>query len=217
MRFTDELRQASAPNWAAQHEHPFVRGIGDGTLDPQKLQHYVRQDYLFLIDYARLLALGCARAPRLEDAARFAELAQAVLGSELELHRSYAADWGISPAALEAEPPTPTTRAYCDFLLRTAALGDYAELVAALLPCMWGYHEIATLLAERGRPGNERNARWIDMYAGAEFGALAAWCRELTDRAAASGDRVRMTDAFIASSRHELAFWDASWREEQPL
>jgi thiaminase len=26
-----------------------------------------------------------------------------------------------------------------------------------------------------------------------------------------------MTDAFVASSRHELAFWDASWREEQPL
>ncbi len=82
---------------------------------------------------------------------------------------------------------------------------------------MWGYREIATLLAERGRPQNERNARWIDMYAGAEFGALAAWCRELTDTAAASGDRARMTDAFIASSRHELAFWDASWREEQPL
>lgn len=217
MRFTDELRQAAEPIWAAQHEHPFVRGIGEGTLDPDKFRHYVRQDYLFLIDYARLLALGCARAPRLEDAARFAELAQAVLGSELELHRSYAAEWGISPAALEAERPTATTRAYCDFLVRTATLGDYAELVAALLPCMWGYHELVTLLAERGRPGNELYARWIDMYAGAEFGALAAWCRELTDTAAESSDRRRMTDAFLASSQHELAFWDASWREEQPF
>lgn len=124
MRFTDELRQAAEPIWAAQHEHPFVRGIGEGTLDPDKFRHYVRQDYLFLIDYARLLALGCARAPRLEDAARFAELAQAVLGSELKLHRSYAAEWGISPAALEAERPTATTRAYCDFLVRTATLGS---------------------------------------------------------------------------------------------
>jgi thiaminase/transcriptional activator TenA len=146
----------------------------------------------------------------------FAELARAVLGSELELHRSYADEWGISAAALETQPPTATTRAYCDFLLRTAALGDYAELVAALLPCMWGYHELAARLAERGRPGNELYARWIDMYAGAEFGTLAAWCRELTDTAVGSGDRGRMTDAFIASSRHELAFWDASWREEQP-
>lgn len=105
---------------------------------------------------------------------------------------------------------------YADFLLRTAALGDYAELVAALLPCMWGYHEIGSVLAQRGRPGNEPSASWIDEYAGAEFGALAAWCRQLTDTAAGGGDRDRMTHAFVVASRHELAFWDASWREEAP-
>jgi thiaminase/transcriptional activator TenA len=216
MRFSEELRRAAEPLWAAQHEHPFVRGIGDGTLDPEKFRHYIGQDYLFLIDYARLLALGCARAPRLADATGFAELTHAVLGSELELHRSYAAEWGVSAAALDAGQATPTTRAYCDFLLRTAALGDYAELVAALLPCMWGYHEIGVRLAERGRPRNELYARWIDMYAGSEFGALATWCRELTDSAAESGDRKRMSHAFIASSQHELAFWDASWRGQPP-
>ena len=54
----------------AQHEHPFVRGIGDGTLPEAALPRYVRQDYLFLIDYGRLLALGAARAPRLDVDAR---------------------------------------------------------------------------------------------------------------------------------------------------
>jgi thiaminase len=52
------------------------------------------------------------------------ELAGAVLGSEMELHRSYAAEWGISTAELENERPTATTRAYTDFLLRVAALAD---------------------------------------------------------------------------------------------
>ena len=217
MRFSDELRQAAAPIWAAQHEHPFVRGIGDGTLATSKFRHYVRQDYLFLIDYARLLALGCARARRLDEMTHFAELAQAVLTSEMELHRSYANEWGVSTAELEAERPTPTTRAYTDFLLRTAALGDYAELVAALLPCMWGYRDVATLLAEQGRPDNELYARWIEMYASAEFGALTDWCRDLADVAAEDGDRARMMRAFVDSSQHELAFWDASWREEQPF
>jgi thiaminase/transcriptional activator TenA len=217
MAFTDELRQAADPIWSAEHDHPFVRGIGEGSLDPAKFRHYVRQDYLFLIDYARLLALGCARAPRLDEMTRFAELAGAVLGSEMALHRSYAAEWGVSAAALEDERPTATTRAYTDYLLRVAALGDYGELAAALLPCMWGYHELAVTLAERGRPGNELYARWIDEYAGAEFGQLTAWCRTLNDRAAETSDRRRMTDAFLISSRYELAFWDASWREEPPL
>lgn len=216
MRFTDELRQAAEPIWAAQHKHPFVRGIGHGTLDHGKFRHYIRQDYLFLIAYARLLALGCARAPRLEEMASFTELTQAVLTRELALHRSYAAEWGIAAAELDAERPTPTTRAYTDFLLRTATLGDYAELLAALLPCMWGYHEIAVHLAGRGLPTDERYARWINEYAGAEFGAQADWCREVTDAAATADAHSQMTDAFLVSSRHELAFWDASWREEAP-
>jgi thiaminase/transcriptional activator TenA len=217
MLFTDELRQAADPIWAAQHEHPFVRGIGTGSLDPRKFGHYVRQDYLFLVEYARLLALGCARAPGLDEMTYFARLTGAVLESEIALHRSYASEWGISAAELEAEQPTATTRAYTDFLLRTAALGDYDELLAVLLPCMWGYHELARGLAERGRPANELYARWIDEYASAEFGELTTWCKTLTDRAAQSGDRRRMTHAFLASSRHELAFWDASWREERPI
>ncbi len=215
MAFTDELRQTAEPIWAAQHEHPFVRGIGEGSLEPGKFRHYIRQDYLFLIDYARLLALGCARAPRLDEMTRFAQLAGAVLGSEMELHRSYAAEWGS--AELEEERPTATTRAYTDFLLRIAALGDYGELAAALLPCMWGYHELAAHLAERGHPGNELYARWIDEYASAEFGELTAWCRTITDRAAETSDRRRMTDAFLTSSRYELAFWAASWHEEPPF
>ena len=217
MAFTDELRQAADPIWSAEHEHPFVRGLGEGSLDADKFRHYVRQDYLFLTDYARLLALGCARAPRLEEMIRFAQLAAGVLGHEMELHRSYAAEWGIAAAELEDEQPTATTRAYSDFLLRIAALGDYGELAAGLLPCMWGYHELATVLAERGRPVNRLYASWVDEYAGPEFGELTTWCRTLTDRAAETSDRRRMNDAFLTSSRYELAFWDSSWRQEPPL
>jgi thiaminase/transcriptional activator TenA len=82
---------------------------------------------------------------------------------------------------------------------------------------MWGYHELAVHLAERGRPTNELYARWIEEYAGAEFGELAAWCRALTNEASATGDPRRMRDAFVTSSGYELAFWDASWHVEPPL
>jgi thiaminase/transcriptional activator TenA len=215
MSFSDELREAATEIWEAQHEHPFVRGIGDGTLDPERFRFYVRQDYLFLIEYGRLLALACARAPRLELMQRFADLAQSTLRTEMELHRVYADEWGIPREELEVEPIAPATRAYADFLLRTAALGDFGELVAALLPCMWGYSELGRRLAERGRPANELYARWIDMYAGDDFSELASWCLKICDETAAGAGaegRSRMRDAFVESSRHELAFWDAAWR-----
>jgi thiaminase/transcriptional activator TenA len=215
VNFTAELRRAADPVWQAQLAHPFVRGIGDGSLPEDRFRFYVRQDYLFLIDYGRLLALGAARAPRLEWMRRFASLAQSVLETEMGLHREFAARWDISVQELESERTAPATDAYCDFLLRTAALGDFSELAAALLPCMWGYAEIGQRLAAEGLPDHKRYAEWIEMYASDEFAELAAWCRELTDGAAARVDgaaRDRMHAAFRASSEHELAFWESAWR-----
>jgi thiaminase/transcriptional activator TenA len=209
--FSADLRQAADPIWRAQHDHPFVRGIGDGTVDARRLERWVRQDYRFLVEYCRLFALAAARSPDLETLTRFAELLRATAVTEMDLHRSYAAGFGITPAELEAEEMAPVTRAYTDFLLRTAALGDFAELAAALLPCMWGFSEIGLRLAERGRPADERCAAWIDAYADPAFTELATWCRGLVDRLAADAGplaRARMREAFLASSRHELAFWD---------
>jgi thiaminase (transcriptional activator TenA) len=209
-----ELRAASAEVWEAQHAHPFVRGIGDGTLDEARFRFYVRQDYRFLVDYGRLLALGAARAPRVEQMRRFAALAQGVLETEMTLHVGFAQRWGVSAEELEAEPPAPATRGYCDFLLRTAALGDFAELCAALLPCMWGYAEIGSRLAAQGMPSHAGYAAWIATYADPEFQELAAWARELTDAAGvdASADVVgRMHEAFRVSSQLELGFWEAAW------
>jgi thiaminase/transcriptional activator TenA len=210
-RFTDRLHAIAAPIWQAQHEHPFVRAIGAGTVDRAQLEHWVRQDYLFLVEYARLFAIATARAPDLETMTRFAALTRETLETEMSLHRSYAAQFGISEATLAAETKSPTTQAYTDFLLRTAALGEFSELVAALLPCMWGFSEIGQRLEAEGRPGEPLCAQWVEMYASAEFAQLAQWCRDLLDRLAAGlseAHQQRLIDAFVTSSRYELRFWD---------
>jgi thiaminase (transcriptional activator TenA) len=197
------LRAAAADVWDASLAHPFVCGLGDGSLDEAAFRWYIRQDYVFLLDYGRLLSLGAARAPRLTWMRRLAQLAYEVLETEMALHRDFAARWGIRD--LEATVRAPATAAYCDFLLRTAALGDFAELAAVVAPCMWGYAEIGTSLAATAR--SDRYREWIDMYASDDFGELAEWSRALLDEVDGPG----MEAAFIASSRHELAFWDAAW------
>ena len=160
-------------------------------------------------------AARARRAARLQWMARFAELACSTLQIEMQLHRDYAAQWGISDAQLEQEQPQAATRAYTDFLLRTAALGDFHGLIAALLPCMWGYSELGRRLADSPGPAEERYARWIEMYSGPQFAQLAGWCREVCDQAVdgvGEAGRTRLRAAFLASSRHELAFVEQAWR-----
>jgi thiaminase/transcriptional activator TenA len=216
-RFSDDLRAAAAAVWEAQAGHPFVRGIGDGTLDAERFAFWVRQDYLFLIEYCRLFALAAARAPDLDTLVRFADLLAATARTEMALHRAYAAELGVTETALAAEPMAPTTRAYTDFLLRVAATGDFAELAAALLPCMWGFAEIGQRLRARGTPPVPAYAKWVDMYADPAFAALAEWCRGLVDRLGAEAGppgRARMEAAFLTSSRYEYLFWEMAWRRE---
>jgi len=217
-RFTDRLRRRADAIWEAQHNHPFVRGIGEGTLDLERFKFWVRQDYLFLVEYGRLLALAAARSPDMPTMTRFAGLLWETLETEMGLHRSYAFEFGISSEELEAEVKAPATQAYTDFLVRTAAAGDFAELVAALLPCMWAFCEIGQRLAAGPPPADERYRRWIEMYSSPEFAALADWCRGLLDRLAAGRSEKelsRLEAAFLTSSRYEYLFWEAAYRQER--
>ena len=217
-RLTNRLRREAAGIWEAQHQHPFVRGIGDGKLDMEKFKFWLRQDYVFLIEYARLLGLAAARSPDLGTMTRFAGLLEETLETEMSLHRAYANEFGISREELEQEPPAPTTRAYTDFLLRIAATGDFVELAAALLPCMWSFSEIGQRLAAPPLPSDTRYAQWIAMYSSREFAELAGWCRDLVDNLAAGlpeRELKKLEEAFLTSSRYEWQFWEMAWKMER--
>ncbi|MHB8573707.1 MAG: thiaminase II [Dehalococcoidia bacterium] len=208
----------TAAIWARVDAHPFVTGLGDGSLPVERFRFYMVQDYRFLIAFCRVLALGAAKAADLDTMERFAGLLHATLHTEMALHRAYAARLGITSDELEHTEAAPATHAYTSHLLHAAFGGSVGELAAALLPCQWSYAEIGRrLAAEAPRPLPELYAEWIEAYASAEFSALAAWLRGLVDRLAAeagAAERERMTRHFIASARHELQFWDAALKQE---
>ncbi|TGU86342.1 thiaminase II, partial [Mesorhizobium sp. M00.F.Ca.ET.186.01.1.1] len=99
--FTDRLLRSVAPIWEQVHQHPFVTGLGDGTLPVDAFKFYMKQDYIYLIDYAKMFALASVKAYDLETSARFAALQESTLNTEMELHRQYAARFGISREELE--------------------------------------------------------------------------------------------------------------------
>ena len=212
MGFAEDIERNALPIRQAILSHPFITGIGDGSLSAENFKHYVMQDYVYLIDYARVLALASAKSPDLETMAWFAGLLDETLNTEMNLHRRFCAEFGITRQELDATKPAPTTVAYTSFLLKVAYQGTFPELVASLLPCQWGYWEIGAHLAALGEPEHAPlYSEWIRMYASPEFAALAQAMRSLADRVAeepAGGQIAAMEEAYLTSLRFELGFWD---------
>ena len=215
MSFAEEIENRALPVRQAILKHPFITGVGDGTLPVNKFKYYVLQDYVYLIDYARVLALASARGPDLETMGWFARLLDQILNTEMALHRDYCAEFGISKQELEATQAAPTTTAYTSYLLKVAYQGSFGELVASLLPCQWGYWEIGNHLALRGEPKQAPlYCQWIQMYSSAEYAEVANAIRSLADRmaeGASSSTLDAMGEAYLTSLRFELKFWDMSY------
>ncbi len=214
--FSQDLKSASAAEWRQAHEdHPFVRGLGDGTLSLSRFQFFMRQDYLFLIGYCRVLGMAVAKSPDLDSMSRWARLLDETLGSEMALHRSFCADFGITAAELEKTVPAPATTAYLGHLAAVAETGPIGEIAASLLPCQWGYDEIGRRLsAKKSAPPGSFLARWIEGYCSPEYRAVTVWLRSFVDTlgaAADPGERSKMDAVFRTSIEHELAFWDQAW------
>jgi thiaminase (transcriptional activator TenA) len=197
--------------------HPFLAGLADGSLDQKAFRYYVVQDALYLRDYARALSVCGARAPTESDVAMFNQHAAGAIAVERELHASFLADFGLTPAEVEATPMAPTNRAYTSYLLASVYGGSFAEALAAVLPCYWIYAEVGGHLLERGSP-DPLYQRWIDTYGGEEFAAVVQAVRDLTDRVGADlgdGELARVFERFATTSRYEWMFWDAAWRQER--
>lgn len=197
--------------------HPFLRGLGDGTLGEAPFRFFVVQDAIYLRDYARALALLGARAPDEASLLLFTRHAIEALEVERALHAELFGAFGIDPDAAAATEPAPTCLAYTSYLLRVAHGGSFAEALGAILPCYWIYAEVGRALLAGGSP-RPLYRRWIEAYADPHFGAVVEEVLRVVDRVwpgLGEEDRERMTAHVGQTSRYEWCFWNMAWRQER--
>lgn len=207
------LRDACADDWAAFTEHPFVKAIASGSLPEAAFRHYLGQDYLFLIHFARAYGLAAYKSESLDDLRQAAAGLAAILDEEMGLHVEYCAGWGLTEAEMAALPEAAETMAYTRYVLETGLAGDLLDLHVALAPCMLGYAEIGRRLADDPATRTDGNpyASWIEMYASDDFQDAAAAEEATIDRLQASrggpGRFEGLTRIFRQATRLETQFW----------
>lgn len=214
--------------WENCHRHPFVQGIADGSLDHDKFCFYMLQDYVYLFDYARVFAIGVAKAKDPEVMRIFANYVQQIMSGEMDIHRGYMKRLGISPEDAERTVPSLDNLSYTSYMIRIAYDDGAAEAAAAILSCALSYEAIAErMVAEHpgtpARPGIDARpgaadhpfyGEWVQGYASPGYHAANLELIDLTERLAEGLDEARLQhliDVFVNCSRYELLFWDMAW------
>ena len=132
MKLTDQMSAAVDGIWAEYDTHPFVKGIEDGTLDKEKFRYYIKQDYLYLIEYTKVFGIGIAKAKSTELTKFFASYIQLLTDGEMDIHRGYMGKFGVTEAELANTPRALDNLSYTIFrgAVKNSNAGGYASTAA---------------------------------------------------------------------------------------
>lgn len=206
--WTAALWAAGGETWRQILDLPFVRALGDGTLDEDLFSFYLDQDALYLRDYSRALATLSARADTAEAQVHWAAGAHEAIAAESQLHEG----WLANRARLGG--PSPITMGYTNFLRASAAGEDYVVGAAAILPCYWLYEEVGAVLSSQNH-ADHPYAEWLSLYGGEEFAAEVERSLAEVERAfeaASPAQRVRAARAYLSACVYEREFFDQAHR-----
>jgi thiaminase/transcriptional activator TenA len=218
MSLTDRLWASIDGIFRQILDHPFMRGLTDGSLDHDVFRFYVVQDALYLRDYARALAICGAKASEEETIKMLCEHAAGAIAVERQLHEAFFEDFGLTEDDVRRTPMAPTNLAYTSYLLAVAYGGSFPEALGTILPCYWIYWEAGKSLLDQGSP-NPLYQRWIDTYGGEEFAdivrAVLALADGLGEGLSGQEEEARVAEHFITTARYEWMFWDMGYRQER--
>jgi thiaminase/transcriptional activator TenA len=216
-KFSDQLRLRAERIWRAIDAHPFLCELHAGTLPMNRFIYFILQDYVYLLDFAQVLAQGAAKSPDLETLELFCRHALGAVEVERSFHASFGKSLGLTRGQLDEVSKGPMTQAYIGHLQSVARGGTLGEIVAAVLPCYWIYGEVGKRLY-KNRPRQPKIFReWIEIYASETFWRPVREQIQLMDRLGAKAkgsDKRLMAEHFILSSRYEYLFWEQAYRLE---
>lgn len=209
-----DLINACQQEWLAYTEHDFVKQLAVGTLAQQAYLHYLKQDFLFLKQYARAYALAIYKAKTLAQMREAVPSVEALLNSEIGHHVAYCQQWGITEADMEAEVEDFGTVAYTRYVLDAGMTGELVDLYAALAPCAIGYAVIGDNLLKSADTMLEGNPyrSWIELYGSEEFQSgvhtsikrLDALLKDIDLQSQRAQEIIHV---FKTATRMEIAFW----------
>lgn len=220
MKFTDYLFKEVEEIWNDYLTHPFVKEIGEGTLDKDKFKNYLIQDYLYLKEYSKVFCIGIVKSRTMEEMRFFYNSIKGTMNDETAVHIKYLEGFGMSQEDVEKCGCKLVTSSYTGYMQALALTGELKEIAATIMPCTWSYSYIGKYLLETYGENLENNfyKQWIESYTSQEYTDFTnAWieyinyiCKNITE-----DEKKKLIGIFINSSIHEMKFWDMAYENSK--
>ncbi|TPX22728.1 hypothetical protein DIZ76_014607 [Coccidioides immitis] len=227
------------PVWQAFTKHEFVARLADATLPVEKFKHYLIQDYLYLVHFARSNALAAYKNRTIDGISASAKIVLHI-EREMALHLDYCASFGLSKEDIECRKESQgnfvkmyksskipklnsfsakACTAYSRYILDVGQSEDWLGLQVALSPCLIGYGAIAKRLHRDEKSVRTENKywKWIENYVAEDYSEAVKLGSELLETHMRSVSRVRMEELvqiFIRATELEIGFWEMGLQGE---
>ena len=207
--FFYKLKNSCEKEWLEYTEHKFLSDLVNNKLPDKNFKHYLIQDYIFLQEFLKILALTAYKSKSFEEIGRSIDFIKGI-DHEIKLHLDYCKKWKIPLKLLNNIKVEKVNSAYTDHVLNIGKNGNNLDIFTSLSPCIIGYGEIGYRLSKIKNWQKSKYSSWIKMYSSKEYQKVAKENIEYLDTLLISNKKnniLKLKKYFKKSTILERNFW----------
>ena len=213
MKLTERFFAEAEAYWDKAAVKPFIRKMAAGTLKPERWRFYMLQDYIYIKEYIKIIALTIVQADELEEIAYLEKLIGETLNETCRVHIPNMKEIGITREDIRKTEPAAVSLAYVRYMQSEASGGGVLSGLTALLNCSWSYMYIVQQAMKKYHDEvcASTYRSWFEAYACNEYMAANQELIDAVDRISAGIDPAeedRLCGIFLECCKYEDAFWD---------
>ena len=166
------LKNSCKNEWSEYIDHKFLSDLVSNKLLDKNFKKYLVQDYIFLQQFLKILALSVYKARSFEEISKSINFIKGI-DHEINLHISYCKKWKIPLKSLNNIVVEKANSAYTDHVLNVGKSGNNLDIFSCLSACIIGYGEIGFKLSKIKNWKKSKYSSWIKMYSSKEYQRVA--------------------------------------------
>ncbi len=167
-----KLKSSCKKEWSEYTNHKFLSDLVNNKLPYKNFKNYLIQDYVFLQQFLKILALSVYKSKSFEETNRSVNFIKGI-DHEIKLHINYCRKWKIPVKSLNQIKVEKANSSYTDYVLGVGKNGNNLDIFTCLSPCIIGYGEIGFRLSKIKNWKKSKYSSWIKMYSSKEYQKVA--------------------------------------------